>query len=75
MIVGGPETGSGRVEIIRNGLRGTVCDDSWDDKDATVVCKMAGYKYDMQHLYLKNSMLKHELFYIHCLQENRMDGS
>lgn len=44
-IVDGPVKGTGRVEIVRNGLRGTVCDDLWDNNDATVVCKMVGYRY------------------------------
>ncbi|KAH3795441.1 hypothetical protein DPMN_148992 [Dreissena polymorpha] len=42
-LVDGPNKYSGRVEIIIGKHRGTVCDDSWDNKDASVICRMLGY--------------------------------
>ena len=43
VLVGSDAPNEGRVQINHEGRQGTVCDDNWDDKDATVVCRMLGY--------------------------------
>ena len=42
-LAGGNIENEGRVEICMNNLWGTVCDVSWEDVDATVVCRQLGY--------------------------------
>ena len=42
-LVDGVDAQSGRVELVYDGLRGTICNDHWDDKDASVICRMLGF--------------------------------
>ena len=42
-LAGGEHTAIGRVEVCENNVWGTVCDLGWDDQDAEIACRSAGF--------------------------------
>ncbi|XP_052086518.1 scavenger receptor cysteine-rich type 1 protein M130-like [Mytilus californianus] len=42
-LVDGPTPSRGRVEVMYRGEWGTICDDSFGQEEAAVVCRMLGY--------------------------------
>ena len=53
-LTGGQQSNQGLLEIYCNGRWGTVCDDYFDEDEATVACRQLGYStyYDYDHLSL-----------------------
>ena len=49
-LAGGHIPSEGRVEVCFNGHWGTVCNNGWDSRDATVVCSQLGYNASRKNL-------------------------
>ena len=54
-LVGSGLPHEGRLEIEVAGIWGTVCDDSFNDADASVACSMLGFGYDHTQLVLTDN--------------------
>ena len=48
-LVNGDTADEGRLEIFHDGVWGTICDDLFDDIDATVACRQLGYVSGVAH--------------------------
>ena len=48
-LVGGGTLLEGRVEMCYNSRWGTVCDNMWDNRDASVVCRQITAKYGLDY--------------------------
>ena len=62
-LVGGGDSMEGRVEVCINNTWGTVCDSSWSNSDASVVCSQLGYSSGM----IKHYSSKYDCTLLICI--------
>ena len=49
-LVGGSTELEGRLELCRNGVWGTLCDNFWDGFDSSVACRQLGFSSEGRHI-------------------------
>ena len=53
-LMGGSDAKEGRVEICRENVWGTVCNDSWTDANSLVVCTQLGLQSELELMVLED---------------------
>ena len=57
----------GRVEVCSGGQFGTICYDSWDNRDASVICSQLGFsRYGEFHVKMKILLCVHACIDVPC---------
>ena len=46
-LVNGKKPTEGRLEVLHDGMWGSVCSRQFGDEEARVVCRMLGYRYEL----------------------------
>ena len=67
----GMTNGSGLLLVSHNGEIGAVCDDHWDDTDASVVCQQLGYSDGKALTRMDTSPYKYWLDDVECTGDEK----
>lgn len=65
-LAGGPSPNEGKVELCYKGLWGTVCDRSWSDSHALLVCRQLGHSTGCNFSDQKLGYASNNYLTVHC---------